>query len=174
MDPAHALLDRELLISGILHDLRGPLTAVQGWAELEEERGSPAVTGALTRVRTLLDGIADPTWAAPADAVFAGARVRVRGPIDVLKIAVDDLPHERIEVVSDGERVDVRIDGVPAAEIPQGWSMAQVRRWLEEGGPGLAGARVRIAARVVGAVRQHAALAPGSAHGSVTISLVKG
>lgn len=174
MDAARALLDRELLLSGIVHDLRGPLTAVQGWAELEEEQGNLGPAGAIARVSGLLDAVADAAPRAAEVATFADRAVRVKGPIDVLRIAVDDLPHAATTVEDTEDAAIVRIEGVPAAEMPQGWSLTQVRRWLSEGGPGLAGARLRIASRIVGAVKLQAALVPGGAHGTVTIWLPRG
>lgn len=174
MDAARALLDRELLLSGIVHDLRGPLTAVQGWAELEEEQGSVGPAGAISRVAGLLDAVADAAPRAAEVATFADRAVRVKGPIDVLRIAIDDLPHASLALEDTDDATILRIDGVPAGEMPQGWSLTQVRRWLSEGGPGLAGARVRIASRIVGAVKLQAGFTPGGTHGTVTIWLPRG
>lgn len=174
MDPVRASLDRELIISAALHDVRGPLTAIQGWAELEEERGRAGPLGALARMLDLLDVLGDAAPHPPHVAELEGHLVRVRGPIDVLKMAIDDLPHREVRVAEEGETVAVRILGVPLGSMSSGWSLAQVRRWLAEGGAPLAGARLRVAARTIGAVRHDFAPVTGTEEGTATIWLARG
>lgn len=154
MDVRRLLIDRELIHSAALHDVRGPLTAVQGWAEIDEDRIGPGPLGALTRITAILDSVGEAATPPAATQTFEGIPVRLRAPIDVLQTAIHDLPHARVEVERVGERVAIRISGLSGEELPSGWSLAQVRRWLEEPGPPLAGARLRMAARLVGAVRQ--------------------
>lgn len=169
MDAARVLLDRELVLSAIVHDVRGPLTALLGWAELADD---PMIGETVGRVAGLVDELVQ---TGPAHtATFEGRAVRVRAPIDILRIAIDELPHRSMEVREQGGEVIVEIHGIPAAEGEGGWSLAQVRRWLAEPGPGLAGARLRIAARMCGALGLSVVLAPGEAESVVTVRIARG
>ena len=169
MDAARALLDRELVVSAVVHDVRGSLTALLGWAELADD---PMIGVTLGRVVGLVDELVQspPTHAAS----FEGRTVRVTAPIDILRIAIDDLPHRSIEVRDQEGEVIVEIGGIPAVEAEGGWSLAKVRRWLAEPGPGLAGARLRIAARMCGVLGLSFALVPGEAEGVATMRIACG
>ncbi|MDP2306175.1 MAG: histidine kinase dimerization/phospho-acceptor domain-containing protein [Pseudomonadota bacterium] len=174
MDPARTLLDRELLVSGIVHDLRGPLTAIQGFTELYDRNPRPVLAPAIDRMTSLVSTLAETSVSPPDFVQFGGVRVRVRGPIGVLELAIASLPHRALRLELAPEHLAVEISGVPIAEIAAGWSLAQVRLWLAEGGPGLAGARLRIAARIVGALRYSFPLTPGESEGVVHIHLARG
>jgi hypothetical protein len=174
MDLARTLLDRELLLSGIVHELRGPITAVQGFVELEEDRARPSLVLAVDRLTTLVHTLADPAVASPEVVPFRGTPVRVKGPLQVLELALAGLPHREVAVEVLPDRVALTVTGVPAGEVAAGWSLTQVQRWLAEGGPGFAGARMRIAARIVGALRYSFPLVAGEAEGVVTIHLGRG
>lgn len=170
MDVRRLLIDRELLLSAALHDVRGPLTAVYGWAEMEEARVGSGPLSAIARVTAILDEAGDLGTRPFATEVYDGVPVRARGPIDVLQTAIHDLPHARVLVERVDELVAIRISGLTSEEFQSGWSLAQVRRWLNEPGPALAGARLRMAARLVGAVRLDVAPAAGT----VTIWMATG
>jgi hypothetical protein len=172
MDSLRVLLDRELLISAIVHDLRGALTAAQGWAELEEGDDGP-LTRVLVRVATLVEDFAEGV-APPATVELYGQTVRVTSPIDILHLAIDGLQHTAVAPRVEGDVAAFDIAGVPADEAVAGWSLAQVRTWLAEGGPGLAGARLQIAARRVGAARCQFAPSADGAHVVVTVRLPRG
>ncbi|MFZ5481902.1 MAG: hypothetical protein ACOZNI_34395 [Myxococcota bacterium] len=150
MKRLRAALDRELMVSAVAHDLRGSLTAAQGWVELEDPDGPLA--GVLDRMALLVEALGDPVGE-PEVARIEGEPVRVVAPIDILKLAIDGLQHAARHTRVEGEEVVIELHGVPAAEIVGGWTLAQVRAWLRSGGPGLAGARLQVAARRVGASR---------------------
>jgi hypothetical protein len=174
MDPARTLLDRELLLSGIVHELRGPITAVHGFMELDDKTPRPGLASAVGRMTSLVATLSDTSISPPEVVSYRGLSVLVKGPIQVLELAIASLPHSAVTVELTTEHVVIQITGVPVAEVAAGWSLAQVRRWLVEGGPGLAGARLRIAARIVGALRYSFPLAAGESQGVVHIHLARG
>jgi hypothetical protein len=149
MTDGGAILDRELLLAGITHDLRGALTAVQGWAELADEDTGAALEPVLARMRLLTDAIGDLDGVWREEALGA-LRVRVRAPLDLLTGAVRALPHGGEALRVEGGVVLWELRDVPETEAAAGWSHGQVRAWMREGGPGHLGARVRIALRMVG------------------------
>lgn len=168
------LLDRELAISAALHDLGGPLTAMQGWAELSTDLGGRGLDDVMERITAYLALIGDPRPGPPVVAEIAGCRVSVHGPIDILRIAIDDLPHREVRAWTEPDGVRVEIHGVPLEENASGWTLAEVRAWRATGGPGLAGARLRIAARVVGALRVSFTLSEERDSAIATIRLPRG
>ncbi|MES2641239.1 MAG: hypothetical protein V4850_17245 [Myxococcota bacterium] len=174
MDPARTLLDRELLLSGIVHELRGPITAVHGFMELDDKTPRPGLASAVERMTSLVSTLSDTSISPPEVVSYRGSSVLVKGPIQVLELAIASLPHSAVTVELTPEHVVIQITGVPATEVAAGWSMAQVRRWLADGGPGLAGARLRIAARIVGALRYSFPLTAGESQGVVHIHLARG
>ncbi len=162
MDPACALLDREIMISGILHDMNGRLMVLQWFAHaIDEWReripdafrpiGDPVP--AIEQLTRLGGALSDTAVGPPGEAVFRGVPVRVRGPIEVLEVALSGLPSVAVQVEVMPDHVVLSVTGVPAAEATMGWSFSDVERWRAQGGPGLAGARLQIAARLVGATR---------------------
>lgn len=173
MDPVRTLLDRELLLSGLVHELRGPITAVQGFVELEESP-RPGLEAAVERLTGLVDILAETQIAEPVVAMFCGTTIRCKGPPEVLERALSLLPHRSITVEVHADYVALAVGGVPAAEQAAGWSLAQVRGWLEQGGPGFAGARLRVAARIVGALRYSFVVPAGGTEGVVYIHLPRG
>lgn len=174
MDPARTLLDRELLLSSIVHELRGPITAVHGFMELDDREPRPGLESAVDRLTSLVATLSDTSVAPPESVSFHGIDVRVKGPVEVLDAAIAAMPHRSLSVELEREHAVVILTGVPVGELAAGWSLAQVRRWLAEGGPGLAGARLRIAARIVGALRYSSPIATGEAEAVVTIHLARG
>ncbi|MDP2311437.1 MAG: hypothetical protein Q8P41_00915 [Pseudomonadota bacterium] len=174
MDPARTLLDRELLLSSIVHELRGPITAVHGFVELDDQHHRPGLLSAVERLTSLVATLSQTAVSAAEVARFQGVPVVVKGPIETLDVALAGLPHREMTVELAPEHVSITLFGVPAAELAAGWSLAQVRRWLAEGGPGLAGARLRIAARIVGALRYSFPLSPGDTEAVVHIHLARG
>lgn len=174
MDAVSTLLDRELLLSGLVHELRGAITAVHGYAELDASPPRAALEAAIDRMSGLVSTMAEPVAAPSARVQLLGEWVRVSGPPEALERAIALLPHASLTVEARGDIVCVEIEGVPATEQAPGWSAAQVSRWLAQGGPGLAGARLRIAARIVGALRCSFPIAWGENEGTITIHLSRG
>jgi hypothetical protein len=174
MDAARTFLDRELLLAGIVHELRGPITAVCGFIELEEDHPRPSLEAAVDRLTSLVNALSDSSVAPPARDTFRGVPVTVKGPLEVLEVAIAGLPHRSVDVTEGAEHVALAIAGVPIEELAAGWSIAQVRRWLAEGGPGLAGGRLRIAARIVGALRYTFPIVSGETEATVHIRLARG
>ncbi len=175
MDPVRTLIDRELLLSGIVHELRSPITAVQGFVELAEETNPrPGLEAAVDRLATLVNTLSETGVVPPYTAMFCGTEIRTKGPPEVLERALSLLPHRSLTIEARADHVALAIGGVPATEQSAGWSLAQVQRWLAEGGPGLAGARLRIAARIVGALRYSFPLAWGETEGVIHIHLPRG
>lgn len=172
MDPVRTLLDRELLVSGYVHDLRGALTAVMGYAELDSP--SLRVEEGLERVNTLVGSLSDTSVLPSEVAAFRGVAVRVRGPIAILEFALARLPNRGITLVESDGVVVLTVVGVPSAELAPRWSLATVQLWLAEGGPGFAGTRLRIAARIVGHTRYSHSLTGGDTEGTLTIHLARG
>jgi signal transduction histidine kinase len=174
MDAARTLLDRELLLAAIVHELRGPITAVCGFIELEEDHPRPSLAAAADRLTSLANALSDSSVSTPERDVLRGVPVTVKGPLEVLEVAIAGLTHRAVEVADAADHVAVTITGVPVEELAAGWSIAQVRRWLAEDGPGLAGARLRIAARIVGALRYTFPIVSGESESTVHIRLARG
>jgi hypothetical protein len=174
MDPIRALLDRELFVSGVRHDLATSLTVVQGYVELDYPDARPELANAIADACSLLSLLSDPRAPRSESAWFRGARVRVEGPVEVLEWAVRELPHRSVRVEEGGRDVLVTIEGVPVGEQDPRWRLADVTRWLSEGGPGLAGARLKIAARIVGAPCNFGNPVADAGEGEVYIHLPRG
>ncbi|MFN7146955.1 MAG: hypothetical protein ACK4YP_24485, partial [Myxococcota bacterium] len=96
MDAVATLLHRELLLSGVVHELRGPITAVQGFVELDEAHPRPGLEAAVGRLSALASRVGDPAVAPPETAVLFGTAVRVKGPVAVLERALAELPHRSV------------------------------------------------------------------------------
>ncbi len=154
-----ALLDREVLLAGAAHDLRGALTAARGGLELGED-GMPYEL--------------EPSFARLDDvAREMGAVVIGHVPDGVLDVALAALvAARRLRRDEDGRRVDV-LEGVVGAGIVRPWGLTLGRAWLAEGGDALAGARVRVAARLVGATCGFTPDADG-VHGTLTVRRAAG
>lgn len=151
------LIDRELRVSAFSHDVRGPLTALEGFAELEGfPEGSPLhlASGRLTEHLGFL------TQRAPRDGLedlsecfgVPSCPVRTAAPLYALALTLSQLPHGAIELDDTGTDAVLLVNDVESAALTQDWNIAMVAAWLQNGGPELVAARVRISARVVGAV----------------------
>ncbi len=173
MDLARTLLDRELLLSSIVHELRGPITAVHGFMELDDHNPRPGLESAVERLTSLVATLSDTAVSPPEVVQLRGVAVRVKGPIEALEAAIAGMPHRSLTMELEREHAVLTLEGVPVGELAAGWSMTQVRRWLSEGGPGLAGARLRIAARIVGALRYSSPVMPGEAEAVVSIHFAR-
>jgi hypothetical protein len=168
------VLERELTLSAIRHDLGGSLTGNLYWAERGAAAAWRDINPSLERVPQLVAGLSEPWAREPVPATVAGVPVRVTGPIDVLRIAIDDLPHGAIGASQTADALVLRIEDVPRAESVTNWTYAQVRDWRAAGGPGFAGARLRIAARITGLEPPAFAFPEGGVEGTVTIRLPRG
>lgn len=161
MDALRTLLDIELLLSAAVHDLRGPMTALAGAAEIAPEVADilAATRDRLALIeRDLSDRIPAATHSLPWSALVPGVQgaVQVTGAPTLLELALADLAPARVRVSGDA----LIVEGVPAAECIPGWNLRDVRRWrATPGGPGHLGARVRVAGRILGSVRQSVAVA---------------
>jgi hypothetical protein len=150
-----AAIDRELLLSAFSHDVRGPITALDGFFEIEEVAGTSPGQLALRRLADLVGVLA----ARPPRSSTANLRcfeglpdvtVRVACPMDPLRVALRRLPHGPLAVRLDAAVATLVVPG-DAAQLDTEWSLPQVRRWLASPAPPLAAARVQVAARMVGA-----------------------
>jgi hypothetical protein len=155
MHDALDLLDRELLLSAIAHDMRGALTAVQGWVELSEDPGAAAVEPAVERLQMLARAIGEPMGKERVEPMptteGADVPVLVRAPLALLRAALTGLPHDGSEVVVSEGTLCVILRGVPEVEACGGWTLEQARAWRAAPTPGHAGARLRMALRLIGA-----------------------
>src|SRR4051812_3647883 len=98
MDPARTLLNRELLVSALVHELRGRITAVQGFAELDAGRHGARIGAAHAGMTDLVATLSETASEPAGIAEFRGVPVRVRGPIEVLETAIAGLPHRAMEL----------------------------------------------------------------------------
>lgn len=164
MENARLWLDRELAFSALLHDFRGPLTVLSG---VEEQ--APALARSWQRLTDLSRNPPRPTF--PPRAVDIAALLGLPGtalaqfqaPSDVLVVAIEGLPRAGLELRV-AKEVTLSAHGVSVSEGAPSWTLATVEEWFARGGDGLAGARVRVAARLVGArvtFQTQAALARG-------------
>ena len=174
MELVHALLDREVLLAGLLHDLRGALTAVHGLLELGLPDAEPLTTASLGRLEALGQGLSNLPLGSVSTRTVAGHRVRSSAPIELLEGAIERLPHGRLRWEVGDAEVECFLDEVPSSERSAGWSADQARAWIASGGPGFAGARLRVAARMVGVSRFSFQLADGKACGTVSFRLPLG
>ncbi len=173
MDAARAWLDRELAFSALLHDLRSPLTALSA---VDDQ--APDLVPPWQRLAALVRDPPMPAYAPCAVDIAAllhlpGSCIATfRAPPDLLIAALRTLPRAGLELrVNAG--VLLAAHGVPAVEGSPAWSVRAVEEWFARGGDGLAGARVRVAARLIGAgvvfERAH-----GLAHGVLSLQFTRG
>jgi hypothetical protein len=172
------IIDRELLVSGFCHDVRGPLTALQGFAELENLEDSSTCNLAIARLGELLRALpfqGRRTRRADLSSAFAvpSTPVWVDHGFAPLLSALDGLDHGPPHVVLVGDLAELVVPDLPVDEVRAEWTTFAVRRWDEHGGPGLRGARLRIAARLAGA-RHTTTVAPEDvARGVLRIAFVR-
>ncbi len=163
------LLDREVLATGAAHDLRSALTAARGGLELRDGDLVPDVEAAFSRMEDLAREL--------------GAVVLGHAPESVLDIALEALrAEERSRREEGGRRVEV-LTGVFGAGIVRPWGFARAQAWVRAAGlarcendddaEALAGARVRVAARLVGATCAFAPDADG-VRGTLTVRRATG
>lgn len=175
MDVLRALIDRELLVTAVVHDWRNALNAVTTAPDYDDVAPYGPLGQATERMITLANRLADAPIAPTQLATFRGVSVKVRGPIAALDMALSDLPSAGMTIELHPEHLSITATGVPRSELEAGWTSARVEAWREHGGPGLAGARVRVAARLVGAMRCSAPMPPqGEYEGSMYIQLARG
>jgi hypothetical protein len=175
MDVYRALLDRELLVTAVVHDWRNALNAITTAADYDDVAPYGPLGHATERMITLANRLSDAPLGTMELATFRGVSVRVRGPVTLLELALSQLPSTGMTVELHPEHLSITASGVPREELEVGWTSSRVEAWREHGGPGLAGARVRVAARLVGAMRCSGPMpAPGEYDGSLTIQLARG
>jgi hypothetical protein len=132
-----ALLDREVMRLGLAHDLRGAWTAARGLVEVLGAGWPPAAAPAVAR----LDALAALLGAVPSAPLSREVfEVAWRG-LPCASASVDDTPDARVWTAH----------GVAPEGLVTGWSLAGAEAWHATSHLGLAGARVRVAARLVGA-----------------------
>lgn len=154
-----ALLDREVLHAGAAHDLRSALTAARGRLELREEGMPVALEPSFAR----MDGVAREL----------GAVVQGHVPVCVLDEALDALGAVgRSRRDEEGRRLDI-LEGIDGTGIVRPWGLALAQAWLVEDGTALAGARVRVAAWLVGATCRYVPDVDG-VHGTLTVRRAAG
>ncbi len=169
------VLDRELLLSAFSHDVRGPITALSGYAELEgvsERSPLRLATARLVELVGLLPGRVRaevPTDLGPLFGVDS-AWGRTSGCVEPLAFALTTLPHGACELEESASLWTILVPGLPAEELTVDWSVHLVRRWETEPGVGRAGARLRMAARLAGAARVGFRAEEGAAHGVLRIA----
>ncbi len=149
-----ALLDREVLATGAAHDLRSALTVLRGGLEL-------SAAGTLDDFEPTIVRLEETARA--LGSVTAG-----RVPPQVLDAALDMLAARGRSVREEnGRRVEV-LEGVVAIGIVKPWGLRLAHAWMDDDGEALAGARVRVAARLVGATCSFASDDDG-VHGTLTV-----
>lgn len=146
MDPMlRGWLDREVAIANLLHDLRGPVSALQALAELLGPDCPELVSRTAGRLIRLLEAF--PTVGNQTHRVDLGellnlptpAPVVLRVPPEMSQAAVEQVPALSREVEVDERVVVLRLKGVPAEE----WNPEATRN------PST-GARLRVASRLAG------------------------
>lgn len=156
MELIQTFLDRQLVASAYLHDLANSITPVL-WAveaAVEEGRMDARYEQTVERTPELFSAAREPPEPlvpAPRPGVFRGFSVLIRAPIELLEYALAHIPHREVEVEVGAETIRWSILGIPEEEASGQWDVAKVREWMTSGGPGLAEARLQMAARVVGA-----------------------
>ena len=172
-----ALLDRELYWTALFHDLRGPVTALGGLLELEPVV-SPSQQHTCDRLSAMVaddlpnagDHVED---LAVVLGVLGSAPASLAAPGEVLSSALLHVAHDGVTVTLGEHGVIVGISGISTIDGQSGWSLDQVRDWLSVGGPGLAGARLRVAARLCGAQAQVFTAPAGAAHGLLQLHFAR-
>lgn len=142
-------LDRELAIASLLHDLRGPVAALQALVELLGPDCPEMVSRIASRLLRQLESFpATGNQNHPVDlGILLGLPpsgiVTLRVPPALLKAAIQQLPHREARIEVEDRLVLVRLLGVPEEE------------WVPDGiRQGSHGGRLRVAARLAGAVNQ--------------------
>lgn len=178
--PGHwaRVVDRELLISGFCHDVRGPLTAFSGHAEMEGADERSPLQLATTRLSELLADL--PLATRPENRAdlrdsfdVASTPVWVLEGFAPIEFALLALPHEPPAVELVGETAWLSLPGLPTRELRVEWNVQMVRDWLRTGGVGHAGARLRIASRLAGALTTSFVAAEGAAQGVLRIAFAR-
>lgn len=149
MGTAEALLDREMLVTGAVHDAQGALTGLRGLADLLAGEEREILGAATERLEGLLRDVRAPVGRPEvvdlgAACGQASCRVRLDGPVELFLAATRGLP---VRVEGDG----VEIGGLSADAMRVGWSLDQARAWALTPGPGRVAAHVRVAVRLLGA-----------------------
>ncbi len=152
-----ALLDRELLISAVCRDVRGPLTAIGGFAELNGEPLHSPVRQGVVRLTQMLSFLPARTVATVEEDIsdfFPVSSVTVMtAGLRLLAAALGDVPHGELQLVVTETTAELFIFDLDAAELGVDWNVAVIRGW-EAGDPvGKLGARLRMAARLAAASR---------------------
>lgn len=178
---AHAWLDRELILAGFFHDLRGGLTSLQGCLDLD----GPSMSAILRSVSDRLIGICDQVGTVgslreaavdlgPALHLDRPLLLLLKGPAELLSYAIDEVVFERLQV-QEGEAVTtLTLHGVSSADGEHAWTRQEAEQWLQAGGTGYAGARLRIAARLLGAIGQAYETGGADGKGSLLIQFRRG
>lgn len=141
-------LDRELLVASTLHDLRGPVAALQGLVELLGPECPEMVSRIAARLFRQLESF--PLQAQqlhPADlgdvlGLPIRAPVLLRIPPAMLRYAVQQVPHGTVTVAVEEKIVVLRLTDVSETD------------WSPDTRNPTAGARLRVAARLAGALSQ--------------------
>lgn len=149
-----AALDRELLISAFCHDVRGPLTALDGACELSSASDHSTLRLATQRLGGLVERFSErPERVLSRHLQIPGvpktAPVMLAIVPDPLYVALRLAKLPPVKADIQALRVVLRFD-LARESGPTEWTMPIARAWLAEGGPALALARVRVAARMCG------------------------
>ncbi len=161
-----AWLDRELALSAQLHDVRSTLTALSGLVELAGDQASPALqttTQRLVAAIVALSSGAGLVWRVEELGTPLGLEpctVAASAPTRLLLDALGALDHRGVSIRWHEATAWLTVAGVPLIEgegrPPRGWPPPGPDGVV----PGLAGARLRTAARLCGALGQHWARGP--------------
>lgn len=172
------VIDRELLLSAFSHDVRGPVTALSGYAELEgvgERSPLRLATARLVELVGYLPGRVRAEVPTDLAATFGvpSALALTSGCMEPLAFALMALKHEACELEESAQHWIVWIPGLLAEELTAEWNVQLVRGWEVEPSVGQAGARLRMAARLAGAALVGFQAPPGVARGVLRIAFVR-
>lgn len=172
------VIDRELLLSAFSHDVRGPVTALSGYAELEgvaERSPLRLATARLVELVGYLPGRVRADVPVDLAVTFGGpcAMARTSGCMEPLSFALLALRHEPCALEESDLHWTVVIPGLLAEELTAEWNVQLVRGWECVGGVGRAGARLRMAARLAGAALVSFHHEPGAARGVLRIAFMR-
>lgn len=159
VDPSNELgwlaaLDRELLISAFCHDVRGPLTALDGACELAAAADNSTLRLATQRLGGLVERFSErPDRGESHCLALAGVPddvpVKLVMEPEPLYLAIRRAKLPAAKAVISDSRLSLRFE-LQRESGPTEWTMQIARTWLAEGGPALDLARVRVAARMCG------------------------
>lgn len=149
-----AALDRELLISAFCHDVRGPLTALDGACELAAATDHSTLRLATQRLGGLVERFSErPERILSSDLQLPGVPkntpVRLAMLPEPLYVAARLAKLPAAKALIQDSRLVLRFE-LARESGPTEWTMPIARAWLAEGGPALDLARVRVAARMCG------------------------